>query len=253
MRLVLIIALGSILIGAAYAWSGSLNKSGDDAEFSQVYKKTVQQKTVTRTAPIVAQATEGGALSSTPSSEAVTDLEAARASARAQTGNKDPFEPVISTESFPRGSAKGVPTTGLTAPTDGTSKVKQLTVVPPPPSSSDFGNLPGPHNGFLPPPVPGVLTGSALSTGLSMKDLPSPPSRPSTARYLRLTGIIGDKAIFQIKDLSARRSNHWPAQVTLGPGDDFGSLRLVSVSSQNESAIVEEHGRQEELHMPALR
>ncbi len=256
MRLVLIIALGSILIGAAYAWSGSLNKAGDDAEFSQVYKKNVQQKTVTKTsAPILAQATEGGEPSgnSTPSSEAVTNLEAARASARAQTGNKDPFEPVVSTESFPRGSAKVVPTTGVTTTTDGTSKVKQLTVVPPPPGSSDFGNLPGPHNGFLPPPVPGVLTGSALSTGLSMKDLPSPPSRPSTARYLRLTGIIGDKAIFQIKDLSARRSNHWPAQVTLGPGDDFGSLRLVSVSSQNESAIVEEHGRQEELHMPALR
>lgn len=86
-----------------------------------------------------------------------------------------------------------------------------------------------------------------------MKDLPAPPARPSTARYLRLTGIIGDKAIFQIKDIGARRSNHWPAQVTLGPGDDFGSLKLVSVSSQNESAVVEEHGRQEELHMPTLR
>lgn len=254
MRLVLIIALGSILIGAAYAWSGSLNKSGDDAQFSQVYKKTVQPKTVTKTtSPLIAQADVTGELSPSLSSEAVTNLEAARASARAQTGNKDPFEPVVSTESFPRGSAKVLTTPTLNDPTSGASKVKQLTVVPPPPGSSDFGNLPGPHNGFLPPPLPGVLTGSALSTGLSLKDLPSPPSRPSTARYLRLTGIIGDKAIFQIKDLSARRSNHWPAQVTLGPGDDFGSLRLVSVSSQNESAIVEEHGRQEELHMPALR
>lgn len=262
MRLILIIVLGSILIGATYAWSSTLDKGGEKVVDSPSQKitrpsdlpadgraKTNQISQITAN-NITGHGGETAAAGQSQETS-VTRIEEAREKARAQAGNADPFAPLEGGQPFPRLKANKEP---VMPPAKGAGKVKQLTVVPPPPNSSDFDGMPGPHNGLVPPPVPGVFgANSGLATGLTIDQLPTPPDRPSTTRYMKLSAIIGNKAIFVIKDLAARKLNHWPEQVTLSPGDDFGSVKLLSIVPEEEKAIVEEHGRQEELVLPSVR
>ncbi|MBI5173040.1 MAG: hypothetical protein HY986_09135 [Candidatus Melainabacteria bacterium] len=294
MRLVLILAIGCILIGATYAWSNNLG--GQQAEpdpLAQPLPTTARkvqsrlpgnfgdksdtslraQATPAELVPALAVASADGMVGRKPEQiaqtevrgpETVTSIESARQSARATLGIRDPFEPLGQLQSFPR-----LPAGAETQPTvkDKNGKlvktaipgknVPQLELVPPPPTGSgleqDLGAMPGPHNGYMPPPLPGGLPGGGLSSGLALSDLPMPPEKPSVLRYLRLSGIIGDKAIFQVKDPLVRRANHWPEQITLAPGESFGTAHLVSVSARDEKAVMEEHGQMEELDLPSIR
>lgn len=296
MRLVLILAIGCILIGATYAWSSNLGGQQTEpdplAQPLPIEIKKAQPRTTVKLGarpdssiraqaspaelvPALAVASADGAISrkaepGAPNElrgpEAVTSIEAARQSAKASLGIRDPFEPLGQLQSFPRLPAGSGDTQQATRDKNGKlvktaipgKNVPQLELVPPPPTGSgleqDLGGMPGPHNGYMPPPIPGGLPGGGgLSSGLALSDLPLPPEKPSVMRYLRLSGIIGDKAIFQVKDPLVRRANHWPEQITLGPGESFGTAHLVSVSAKDEKAVMEEHGQTEELDLPSIR
>lgn len=293
MRLVLILAIGCILIGATYAWSNNLG--GQQAEpdpLAQPLPTAVRkaknrlpavlggmdtalraQATPAELVPALAVANADGIVSRKPEQlaqsevrgpETVTSIESARQSAKAALGIRDPFEPLGQLQSFPRlpAGAENQPTVkdknGKLVKTAIPGKnVPQLELVPPPPTGSgleqDMSAMPGPHNGYMPPPLPGGMSGGGLPSGLALSDLPMPPEKPSVLRYLRLSGIIGDKAIFQVKDPLVRRANHWPEQITLAPGESFGTAHLVSVSARDEKAVMEEHGQMEELDLPSIR
>lgn len=264
MRLIMIIVFGCILIGATYAWSGTLSHDNADAQDiaqQQIYKRKTQvpasksivktQTTVIATAPQVStnEQTASDLASSPAASNEATPIDSARLRARASAGKPDPFAPIEATMPFPRGS--GLSTQAVKSTT--AKKVAPLDMVPPPPagagvSSNDFTGMPGPHNGFAPPPPPGH---TGYPTGLSISDMPLPPEKPGVAKLLKLSAIIGDKAIFTAKDLYTRRMQKWPGQITLAPGDSFGTLKLIS--TKPESALVEEHGETIEMDLPPVR
>jgi hypothetical protein len=89
---------------------------------------------------------------------------------------------------------------------------------------------------ILPPPPPPV----SGQNDFPVSELPLPPDRPSIASKLKLTGVIGDKAVFSITDREAIRINKWPAVVMMAPGDRFESIETVSVGA--DSAVLEEDG-----------
>lgn len=267
MRLIMIIVFGCIMIGATYAWSSTLNHDSTEAQDiaqQQVYKRKLApvahaqsvsrtQTTLLAKAPQtqVPQANQETTSSTTTSDNQATPIDSARQKARASAGKPDPFAPIEGTLPFPRGSA--LTNSAPTAKTSTTKKVAPLELVPPPPSgagvsSNDFSGMPGPHNGFAPPPPPGQ---SSYPTGLSISDMPLPPEKPGVAKLLKLTAVIGDKAIFQAKDLYTKRMQKWPGQITLAPGDNFGTLKLIS--TKPESALVEEHGETIEMELPPVR
>jgi len=267
MRLIMIIVFGCILIGATYAWSSTLNHDSTEAQDiaqQQLYKRKLPPGASTRSlsktqTTVIAKAPEAPvplAVQDTASASTITETQAtpidsARQKARASAGKPDPFAPIEGTLPFPRGSA--LSTSATTAKSSTIKRVAPLEMVPPPPSGAgisgnDFSGMPGPHNGFAPPPPPGQ---SSYPTGLSISDMPLPPEKPGVAKLLKLTAVIGDKAIFQAKDLYTRRMQKWPGQITLAPGDNFGTLKLIS--TKPESALVEEHGETIEMDLPPVR
>jgi hypothetical protein len=99
---------------------------------------------------------------------------------------------------------------------------------------------------ILPPPPP-VLGQSDFP----VSELPLPPDRPSIAAKLKLTGVIGDKAVFAITDREAIRVNKWPEVVMMAPGDRFESIQTVSVDA--DSAILEEDGERSTKTLERIR
>lgn len=276
MRLIIILVTGCILIGATYAWSSNVDKNDKTAKAeqflvplaknsgarqnqkkgsngpakqadlskSQRENHTLISETTADQSnkPIVAEKTENFR-------EPITPLEQARRTAKEALDKKDPFEVSLEAKPFPRSQKIAED------PNQGKKKVKQLELVPPPPTGAglgNFGDMPGPHNGFMPPATGGGLA-SGLASGLAISDLPYPPEKPSTLRYLKLTGIIGDKAVFHIKDQLTRRANHWPSDLTLATGQSFSGVKLVSVSAKDEKVTLEEHGEMSDMYLPGLR
>lgn len=285
MRLIIILVTGCILIGATYAWSSNVdsnnknnNNRTDKAELSQplvplAKNAEAKQKSVLNAVQNGAAKLELSASKEVPSKanqtlisettnshetklnftektesfrEPITPLDQARRTAKEALDKKDPFEVSLEAKPFPR-SQKLAEDTNQSKKT----KVKQLELVPPPPTGAglgNFGDMPGPHNGFMPPAM-----GGGLASGLAISDLPYPPEKPSTLRYLKLTGIIGDKAVFHIKDQLTRRANHWPSDLTLATGQSFSGVKLVSVSAKDEKVTLEEHGEMSDMYLPGLR
>lgn len=284
MRLIIILVTGCILIGATYAWSSNVDNSkstsNDMAELSQPLAPLAKSseanskpKSIPNTVPNSAAKLELAAsqeaqskakqtlICEIPASqstkpivaektdnfrEPITPLDQARRTAKEALDKKDPFEVSLEAKPFPR-SQKLAEDTNQNKKT----KVKQLELVPPPPTGAglgNFGDMPGPHNGFMPPAM-----GGGLASGLAISDLPYPPEKPSTIRYLKLTGIIGDKAVFHIKDQLTRRANHWTSDLTLATGQSFSGVKLVSVSAKDEKVTLEEHGEMSDMYLPGLR
>ena len=279
MRLIIILVTGCILIGATYAWSSNVDKNDKndktakaeqflvplvknsearqnqkkgsigpakqaDLSKSQRENHTLISETTADQSnkPIVAEKAENFR-------EPITPLDQARRTAKEALDKKDPFEVSLEAKPFPRSQKIAED------PNEGKKKVKQLELVPPPPTGAglgNFGDMPGPHNGFMPPAMGGGLA-SGLASGLAISDLPYPPEKPSTLRYLKLTGIIGDKAVFHIKDQLTRRANHWPSDLTLATGQSFSGVKLVSVSAKDEKVTLEEHGEMNDMYLPGLR
>ena len=151
--------------------------------------------------------------------------------AKSNSGRIDPLAPVEGFQPFPKGAAEK---TSAAAHKVG-SQDKML--IPPPP----------PNVGTVIPPPP---NGSSTQD-LPVSELPVPPERPSLVNKLKLTGIVGQKAIFTITDLSARRLNNWPRSLMLAAGDHFESVEIVSVSQ--DSALLQENGERTTKRLERIR
>jgi hypothetical protein len=158
---------------------------------------------------------------------AATPLSLAANEARVQAGKPDPFQQVHNYLPFPRG-AGGV---ASIAAADGASPpappppVEKILPPPPPPVAASA-------SGLAPPPEP--------DAGLSLAELPAPPSRPSIANKMKLVGVVGDRAIIAFSDRRLRMENKWPRTITLGRGEQFESVSVVDVSP--DSVTIDEDG-----------
>jgi hypothetical protein len=99
---------------------------------------------------------------------------------------------------------------------------------------------------MVPPPPPNT----GLSS-LSLNELPPPPAKPSLARKLKLSAIVGDKAILTFADKELARENHWPLFITLGMGDQFESLSVVQVDAH--SVVLDEDGERSTKNLSPVR
>jgi hypothetical protein len=159
-----------------------------------------------------------------------TTLDAARITARSSAGKADPFTPLdqVLKENEPKKAASKIPAfaTGLSVP-------------PPPPSvTNPFGT----HDESRP---------GQLNSGLDLGELPMPPDNAGINHKVELVGIVGDRAIFAIKDSLLRRRHHWPRTFTLAIGQSFENLKLTAI--KDESAVVEEDGQTFSKQMPVIK
>ncbi len=178
-----------------------------------------------------------------PAAQANTPLAAAKsipstarlvaaADARAAARRNDPYAPLRELKPFP--------TSGSKLSEGGTGKVESKLskgaagLIPPPP--------PGNSAGLTLPPPPGNSVGLASPPGadLTAAELPAPPPKPSLSGKLTLVAIVADRAILTFCDRGMVRDNRWPETITLGPGEQFESVSLVSISGDN--VTLEEDG-----------
>jgi hypothetical protein len=166
---------------------------------------------------------------------ATTRVEAVQR-AKANAGRTDPLAPVEGFKPFPRGATAA----DAKANSNKTSSSSKM-LIPPPPGGLQLQ---------VPPPPNSASSGSATED-LPVSELPVPPERPSIVNKLKLIGIIGQKAIFTITDLSARRVNKWPRSLMLGTGEHFESVEVVSIGA--DSALLEENGEQTTKRLERIR
>ncbi len=258
MRLALIVIFGLIAISATYAWSNLSSGQAQANKIEQVTKfeqtKTVHkfsmpalaqnpQHTTTTTTTTTSTVTPKSSTTNSPGSITVsevttpaiidghaTTLDAARITARSSAGKSDPFTPldqIISENEQKKTPAK--------APLFGNG----LSVPPPPPGAvSPFGT----HDQIRP---------DMLNSGLDLGELPMPPDNAGFNHRVELVGIVGDRAIFTIKDNLLRRRHHWPKTFTLAIGQSFENMKLTAI--KDESAIVEEEGQTFSKPMPLIK
>ena len=229
MRLALIVIFGLIAISATYAWGNHSSGPAPGNNTEQILKPSAKQNiaqttthtttttTITSIAPTTPIAIDGHA----------TTLDAARVSARSTAGKTDPFTPLEQVVNE--------------------QELKKTT-----------GKMPSPGNGLtIPPPPPGAVNpfGSAtvgqLDSGLNLGELPDPPDNAGINHKIEVVGIVGDRAIFTIKDNLIRRRHHWPKTFTLAIGQSFESLKLTAI--KDESVTVEEDGQSFSKPMPAIK
>lgn len=259
MRLVLILIFGLIAISATYAWSNLSSGQAQANKIEQVSKiaegnKIAQFKTITNTSstsasaaphtakPNAAEASAATATTAVTDTKAATEtapavidghattLDAARISARSSAGKADPFTPLeqVIKENEPKKAASKIP-----------SNATGLTVPPPPPSViNPFGS----HDESRP---------GQLNSGLELGELPMPPDNAGINHKVELVGIVGDRAIFAIKDSLLRRRHHWPRTFTLAIGQSFENLKLTAI--KDESVVVEEDGQTFSKQMPVVK
>jgi len=249
-----------IAISATYAWSNLSSGQAQANKIEQVSKiaegnKIAQFKTITTSTrstsgseaphtakPNAAEASAATATTALTDTKAAsetapavidghaTTLDAARITARSSTGKADPFTPLdqVIKENEPKKAASKIPAfaTGLSVP-------------PPPPSViNPFGS----HDESRP---------GQLNSGLDLGELPMPPDNAGINHKVELVGIVGDRAIFAIKDSLLRRRHHWPRTFTLAIGQSFENLKLTAI--KDESALVEEDGQTFSKQMPVIR
>ncbi len=236
MRLTVILVIGAVLISATYAWMNSSQAQVDrnaaaqksPAELSQlgVRKTQLVQSKITSTTVTTIPAPAAGPAQVIDNH--ATSLDAARIQARTTTGQNDPFSPLVPVSSEFKTTHTNI----------NPAAILERSMIPPPPptGSNPFGDsaLPG-----------------QLNSGLNIGELPMPPEKAGLHPRLQLVGILGDRAIFNIKDNLLRRKHHWPKTFTLAVGQEFDGMRLSAV--KDESVLVEEDGQTIEMPMPVLK
>jgi hypothetical protein len=180
--------------------------------------------------PSGATAAEPGA----PQTVTATPRPIAAAAAKVAAGRTNPYEPVSGGfKPYPRNRPAG--SEDLDEPIDGKDKgPKAAFVPPPPPTPAGVLGLPG---------VPDY--------GLSVDELPAPPSKPSLANKMKLVAVIGDRAVLAFTDRALQKENKWPATLTLGHGDAFESINVVDVNP--DSVTIDEDGERTVKTMAPLK
>jgi len=157
--------------------------------------------------------------------------------AKTNAGRANPFSSIADYKRFPSHGP---------AIFEHKSKIEEADTVAKKSEHEHHGKIAG--SGLIPPPPPGVqsqLPGPAIQPpppdeSLPMSELPMPPSKPSIADKLKLTGIIENKAIFTFTDNALRRAKKWPRVLALSPGEQFETLSVLNVST--DSVTLEEDG-----------
>jgi hypothetical protein len=161
------------------------------------------------------------------------------AHAQVGKGRPDPIEPTLNYKPWPRHGRKDASGTA--------SDNEVLAMVPPPPppekSADKKAFKPTPIKEKLvppPPPMQGTPTsGDVMAEGLPIDQLPAPPSRPTIGDKVKVLGVLDDKAIISFPR-SMMQKNHWPKTITLGQGEQFESLTVVSIN--RDGITIEEDG-----------
>lgn len=156
------------------------------------------------------------------------------AEAKQASGRQDPMMPYMDSNPFPMYS-KG------SAAAEAKEENKEAVKVPPPPPIAKAPKAGAAPHGLVPPPPPSdpSLAGAGQYGGLPLNQLPEAPPKPTVADKLRLAAVIGNKVILNVPQ-SVRRENKWPATISLGPGEQFESLSIVSVDG--DSVTIDEDG-----------
>lgn len=149
--------------------------------------------------------------------------------ARANAGRQDPCSAITGFPLFPRFMK------GEAADSEPVVAGGKPDIPPPPPGKEPF--VPP-----LPPGAdgPGVQASADSDLGLSEAELPAPPTKPSLADKMKLTAVIGDRAVLAFTDALMRIGHKWPRSVTLGPGEHFESVSVVSVNG--DTVTIDEDG-----------
>lgn len=232
MRLALILFIGAVLISATWAWSNSATGEAQgepavtDRPLLKRSKTTIKTTSIETARPAVAEPA--------PKLDAhATTLDAARQQARSTTGQGDPFKSLDATQPSPLN--RTVPEMPAKV---GTGQSASMVPPPPPSVANPFGDAPT--------KMPGQL-----DSGLNLGELPMPPDNAHFNARVDLVGIVGDRAIFSIKDNLLRRKHKWPKTFTLTLGQSFDGMKLIAV--KDESAVVEEDGQTITKPMPVVR
>jgi hypothetical protein len=188
--------------------------------------------------PAAAQSTA----SETPVTMPATTRTQAQEQAKGDSGRSDPLAPVTGFKHFPSHDASLVaPDKNLPASKSAVAKKETAKGV----LSESKPYL------KIPPPPPSTPSYPGSMNELPVSDLPAPPERPTLVNSIKLTGIVGNKAIFSVTDLSARLKNNWPKALMLGAGDHFESISVISVDA--DRAVLEENGERVDKRLERIR
>lgn len=129
-------------------------------------------------------------------------------------------------------------------------------LIPPPPpnvpSFLDFGNLADSSDKKKNSGKTAMKPSSAGGGGgLALDELPLPPSRQGISEKLKVIAIIGDKVVLQFTDKNLTYRHKWPTLISLGPGEQFESVNVVSV--EGDSVTLEEDGERQVKTMAPIR
>jgi hypothetical protein len=155
-------------------------------------------------------------------------MEQATAVANAGKGRPEPTLPINNYLPWPTIRLGATPGAMLA---NGQSKDALFAMVPPPPKPKKINEK------LVPPPPPTEMTDGLA--GLPIDQLPVPPSRPTIGDKMRVLGVFDDKAIISFPKGMAIK-NKWPRTITLGTGEQFESLTVVSVT--RDGITIEEDG-----------
>ncbi len=162
------------------------------------------------------------------------------------------MQPTLEHAQFPQWS-KGV----ALASADEGSKAKDegIKVPPPPPDVPASGTKEKLQPPPPPPPSGGETALGGIPGGVDPGMLPMPPEKPSVAQFLKLTAIVGNKAVLSVP-ANVRSMTKWPATICLGPGEkieDANNAALSIVSVDADSVTIDEDGERQVKALPTIK
>ncbi|MBC7999445.1 MAG: hypothetical protein IAF58_15950 [Leptolyngbya sp.] len=270
--MILLITAGALLIGGSFLWTNHIIEETRKAEELDKALSPKKRVVKTQTTTVVSQfekikttistlpqqlfGANGTALTDSKSNSEngisnlalnsqtgiampATTRDEAIAIAKNSVGKVDPLSPIIGFKKFPT-SGERTESSALNAKSNKAKEDAHHSLIPPPPTGS------------IPPPPPPIPSGYTPEHGfLPITELPSPPEKPSIARYLKLVGIVGDKAFLSVVDPYIRRVNRLPKVLALSPGDKIEYLSVVSIN--DSSVTLEEDGHRTVKRLGAIR
>jgi len=171
--------------------------------------------------------------------------------ARQVAGREDPTVATFEKAQYPSPWSKaGAAGLGHKEGDSQTASADDTTKVPPPPPKTEK-EPPAPP----PPPSTGGGPASASAPEIPIDNLPAPPDKPMVTPSLKLTAILGNKAILSVP-MQLRTQNKWPAVICLGAGERFedptnGSFSVVSVDQ--DSVTIEEEQERSVKSLPQIK
>jgi hypothetical protein len=177
---------------------------------------------------------------------AATTIRAAEEVARKEAGRTDPMKQITRFLPWPLATQKG-----RIADAGG----KDADLLPPPPDGTDAGkptntqkHLAQKIDQLIPPPPP--TAGGGGLDDLGADQLPVPPSKPIIGDQMKVISVLDDKAIVTFPR-SLQKQNNWPKYITLGTGEQFDSIKIISINA--DGVTIEEDGERSLRPLPTIK